>query len=148
MCSTRGATVRDVAARDYVASLACHLKEAHVIRTPNKMKANSALRDQYFQEAAEMLRLYYLHPSVPIPVRLKKPRNQQEQAKGLLLAIRKACFGELIRSEWLRQDERCNIVLVTERACEEMDRIAAAMKAQPRETAVPPPAAPEEIEHE
>ena len=146
MCSARGATVRDVAARDYVTSLASLLMERRVIRTPNKLKVDIRLGRLYFEEAAELLRSYYLHPSFVVPTVPRRVRTPGEKEKALKLLVREAAFRELMRVQWLRCDERCRLVLVSELAVREMDTLAASMKPQSCGSARPREPNPEEEE--
>lgn len=124
MCSTREATVRDVAARDFTRSLSAQLESSHIIRTPNKMKADKDLRDRYFQEAGDILRLYYMNPSATPPVIfMKVSRTKMDKDERLTLSIRQCAFDELMRVGWLYYDSS-NLILVTEKAKAEMDRLA------------------------
>ena len=88
------------------------------------MKADENLRQRYFQEAGEILRLYYINPSaIPPVVLMKVPRGKMSNDERLILSIRKCAFEELMRVGWLYYDSS-NLILVTEKGKTEMDRLA------------------------
>jgi ribosomal protein S19E (S16A) len=128
--ASRRVFVTDVAAAEYVESLAKHLRQQKVIDIPGQL-AREELICFYFQEAARLIRQYYVHPSLVAP---QKPRYQghgpQAKLNVLRQAVQKFSFREFQRIGWIRSDEPTKLLLVTDDGRNAMDAVAQQTKSR------------------
>lgn len=126
---TYGSSVSRVPERDYIKSLSNFILNEGLLNIPPKHQSN----EEFFcQQAATLLREYYIHPSFLRPIfKQKKVKTSEELRKAFIKYVNNKCFDMLLSINWIKQDVRSNLFLITDEAKVQMDQIANQMFDQP-----------------
>ena len=117
-----GSIISRIPSREYVQELQRLLDERDIIQVPEKYHF---LADQFFYEAAQILKSVYLSPSIGRPSYTKKRvRTQAELKAEFLKYVRVKVFDQLVEQKWIKEDERTKLILVTEKAQTSMESLA------------------------
>lgn len=119
---TYGSSVSRVPERDYIQSLSNFILSEGLLTIPPNHQSN----EEFFcQQAAILLREYYIHPTFLRPVfKKKKVKTNEELRKAFVKYVDNKCFDMLINVNWIKRDDRSNLFLITEEAKLQMDKIA------------------------